>query len=449
MSIIGFVPGPEEAATVVAWTRALTGSSDETEFLCLEIGFGGRTEQAVREALGEAGADPPTLTAIRDPMPVTAVLEHARKANACLLEVSLLFRRGVQQFRRIVAATTRGTKKMKWMVGFLALLMVLAGSSVLAGETVMVTVRGFVESNQIGDPPLGDAQPDDEVTMTLFLDSDIFLDSANFPVRGYVIDEASYTLQLGSVSIGLQDPFPAETPYFVIRNDDPAVDGFFTGSNVDGFPNGIPLNQVGIFGNFRDNFSVTYGNDPLPSLDILDALGTYDFTGLTVFGWTIDDGPFNAMLIVFDEMTIELAVPPTPPGVPDGADGPPMLVRKFPNNDAALRLSFSTNICAGNTSHHLLYGFGSQLPTSAGQSFLIEDASCGVGGSPFSWVGVPDPVIDSTGLLWFLMLTNDGVTTEGSWGTDSAGQERVGPGAGGSSDECGIAAKDLSNTCGH
>ncbi len=85
MSIIGFVPGPEAAATVVAWTRALTGSSDETEFLCLEIGFGGRTEQAVREALGEAGADPPTLTAIRDPMPVTAVLEHARKANAGLL----------------------------------------------------------------------------------------------------------------------------------------------------------------------------------------------------------------------------------------------------------------------------------------------------------------------------------------------------------------------------
>ena len=47
------------------------------------------------------------------------------------------------------------------------------------------------------------------------------------------------------------------------------------------------------------------------------------------------------------------------------------------------------------------------------------------------------------------MLANDGVTTEGSWGTDSAVQERVGPAAGGSSDECGIVAEDLSNTCGH
>jgi len=148
--------------------------------------------------------------------------------------------------------------RMNAITGCLTVLIALAGPAVIAGETVMVTVRGFEESNQIGDPPLGDAQADDEVTLTLFLDTDVFLDSVNFPVRGYVIDEASYTLQLGAVSIGLQDPFPAaETPYFVIRNDDPAVDGFFTGSNIDGFPNGVPLDQVGIFGNFRDNFSVT------------------------------------------------------------------------------------------------------------------------------------------------------------------------------------------------
>ena len=46
------------------------------------------------------------------------------------------------------------------------------------------------------------------------------------------------------------------------------------------------------------------------------------------------------------------------------------------------------------------------------------------------------------------MLANDGIETEGSWGTDSAGQERVGPAAG-TSGECGIAEKDLNNTCGH
>jgi len=85
MSIIGFIPDPESAATVVAWTRALTAGDDETEFLCLEAGHGDRTETAVRAALGAAGGDGPTLTTLRDPMPVPAVVEHARKANPRLL----------------------------------------------------------------------------------------------------------------------------------------------------------------------------------------------------------------------------------------------------------------------------------------------------------------------------------------------------------------------------
>lgn len=319
----------------------------------------------------------------------------------------------------------------------------------LAGETVIVTVHGTVEENQIGAAPLGNAQVDDPVTMTLVLDSDNFVDSGSFPVRGYVIDQALYTLQLGSTVIGLQDPFPGgETPYFVIRNDDPATDGFFTGSGIDRFPNGIPLDQVGVFGNFRDNFSVSYGNDPLPSLDILDALGSYDFTGLTVFGWTIDDGPFNAMLILFESITIELGVPLTPPGVPDGIGGSPLLVRKHPSNETILRVNFDTGSCTGNLSHHLIYGFGSQLPTKPGESFLLQGAACSVSGSPYNWVGVPDPSIDPSGLLWFLMLASDGTTTEGSWGTGSSGAERVGPGAGGVSSECLMEAKDLTNVCG-
>jgi hypothetical protein len=285
--------------------------------------------------------------------------------------------------------------------------------------------------------------------LTLFLDTDDFVDSVTFPVRGYVIDERSCSLELGDTTIGLQDPFPAsETPYFVLRNDDPAVDGFFTGSNIDGFPDGIPLDQTGSFGNFRDNFSVTYGNDPLPSLDILDALGTYDFTGLTVFGWTIDDGPFNPMLILFETLTIELSLPPTPPAVPDGSDGPPLVAQRFPSNPNVLRLLFDTETCVGNVSHHLIYGFGSQLPLEPGGAFLVQGAACTVNGSPFNWVGVPNPAVDPSGLLWFLMLTNDGATTEGSWGTDSAGAERQGPGGGGASGACGVTAKDLQNTCG-
>jgi uncharacterized hydrophobic protein (TIGR00271 family) len=85
MSVIGFVPGPDAAATVVGWTRALAGDDDEIELLCLETRFGGRTEQAVREALGETGEPSPNLTVIRDPMPVPVVVERARKSVANLL----------------------------------------------------------------------------------------------------------------------------------------------------------------------------------------------------------------------------------------------------------------------------------------------------------------------------------------------------------------------------
>jgi hypothetical protein len=74
------------------------------------------------------------------------------------------------------------------------------------------------------------------------------------------------------------------------------------------FPTGVPLDVTGGFGPFSDNFYVTYGGSTLSSLDIVDAEGTYDFTGLTVFNWTIDDGPFNPIGILFAELTIEVVV---------------------------------------------------------------------------------------------------------------------------------------------
>jgi hypothetical protein len=85
MSIIGFVPNPETAATVVAWVQALADQDEERTFLCFETGFDGRTAQAVREALGEKGDGDATLLAIDDPSPVAEVLVHVRKTNFRLL----------------------------------------------------------------------------------------------------------------------------------------------------------------------------------------------------------------------------------------------------------------------------------------------------------------------------------------------------------------------------
>ena len=180
-----------------------------------------------------------------------------------------------------------------------------------AGVTVKVTVTGTVVGNQINPPPLGNVNPGDAATLTFEVDSGTFTNSLNFPTRGYDIDQSSFQLTMGTTTIGLQNPFPGgQTPYFVIRNDDPAVDGFLVSTSVD-VPIGVPIDQTGIFGQFINNYYVTYVGTTLTSLDILDALGTYDFTGLTVFNWTIDDGPFNPMIIDFASMKIECASNPT------------------------------------------------------------------------------------------------------------------------------------------
>ena len=85
MSIVGFVPNPETAATVVAWTQTLADKDEGTIFLCYETGFDGRTAQAVHEALGEEGNSVATVTPIDDPLPVAVVLGHVRKSGARLL----------------------------------------------------------------------------------------------------------------------------------------------------------------------------------------------------------------------------------------------------------------------------------------------------------------------------------------------------------------------------
>ena len=196
----------------------------------------------------------------------------------------------------------------------LALIFGLAFSlpNILVAQTYVVDILGEVEFNQITTGELGDVSAGESVAMSLLLDAMDFADSSNFPTRGYPILNDAFSLNLffeNGNSVSLQNPFPAgSTPFFVIRNDDPAVDGFFISTSVDN-PFGVPLNQTGQFGQFSNDFMVTYTGDVLSSLSIEDAEGSYDFTGLSAFNWTINDGPFNAMGIEFNLMVIsEVAI---------------------------------------------------------------------------------------------------------------------------------------------
>ncbi len=188
-----------------------------------------------------------------------------------------------------------------------------------AGVPVQVTVNGEVEYNQIRSGPLSTVAPGDSTSMTFMLDSDMFVDNTLFPTRGYEIDQASFSWMLDGVEVGLADPFPAGlTPYFVVRDNDPAVDGFFLSTDLS-YDFGVPLDEPGIFGPFGARFLVTYDGARLPSLDILDALGMYDFTGLLVFGHAVTDGPFDAMGLLFANMTISLVPVEVPVDVKPGS----------------------------------------------------------------------------------------------------------------------------------
>ena len=194
--------------------------------------------------------------------------------------------------------------------GIAAIASLVAVASPADAEMVLVEIAGTVEFNQVNAPPIGSLTAGTAVVMSFLVDSDDFANSPTYPTRGYVIDQASFSLAGGGVSVGLQSPFPAgELPYFVIRNDDPAVDGFFIARSVD-FPIGVPLGQTGVFGTFSQDFSVTYGGGLLESLDILDAVGTYAYDGLKGYNWTIDDGPFSPVSIGFESITISVVPAP-------------------------------------------------------------------------------------------------------------------------------------------
>jgi hypothetical protein len=147
--------------------------------------------------------------------------------------------------------------------------------------------------------------------------------------------------------------------------------------------------------------------------------------------------------------SVNAAPPPTPPGVPDGKAGStPMTVTATDVTGSSLTLSWGTS-CAGATKYHIVYGSRSDLPTSPSGSFSVDGGVCGIGATmPFVWNGVPGDT-DGSGLLWWLILSDDGGTVEGSWGKGSNGAERVGPFTGGVSGVCSMATRNVSNVCGH
>ncbi|MCA9310755.1 MAG: hypothetical protein KDA21_06085 [Phycisphaerales bacterium] len=207
--------------------------------------------------------------------------------------------------------------------------LIAGAASVASAGLVQVDVVGSVDFNQINFGAFAGSPSGTPATMSFRVDSDVFADSMMFPTRGYDIIASTFTLTVGSNTVGLANPYPAgATPTFVLRDNDPAVDGFFLGSSPDvGFPNGVTTDEPGgIADNFQALFQATYTGSTLNSLNILDALGTYDFTNLTVFNWGAEDGPFQPLGLIFDYFTISEV--PAPGSLALFAAAPLALVRR-------------------------------------------------------------------------------------------------------------------------
>ncbi len=181
-------------------------------------------------------------------------------------------------------------------------------ASASANELYRIEMNGVIEYNQARDNEFANLLPGDDLSYSFIVDGGVYQDSENFPVRGYEIMNDSFLISGagGSVQAGLADPFPfGATPYFVIRDNDPAVDGFYlTWGGVD-FPGGLPTDQPGLFGDpFEAAFEVSYDGATLGSLDIADATGTYDYTGIQSFYFNLVDLGFEAVGIEYVNMTI-------------------------------------------------------------------------------------------------------------------------------------------------
>lgn len=203
-------------------------------------------------------------------------------------------------------------KKLILLTGMIALL----ASGALA-EPVTVEFIGTVEYNQVNSGLFADVNSGDDVYASFTVDSDDWVASPNgYGVRGYVVDQSSFELTIGSVGpVALLNPQPNnEVTYFSIRNDDPAADGFFIANEIE-WDNVLPkLNEPGGLDPwFAFHWTVGYTGDTFSSLDILDCVGSYDYTGLTSFYTTIADSWADAIGLEFVQTVISSGTVATEP----------------------------------------------------------------------------------------------------------------------------------------
>jgi hypothetical protein len=175
-------------------------------------------------------------------------------------------------------------------------------------DILRVEIKGVVDYSVIGGSMAGVASGAPAV-MSFNLDSNNFADSANYPTRGYAIDLPSFSMTVGGRPVTMDIPQPGGAQsYFVLRNNDPGVDGFFISPGTETYAP-LSVHIPGLNPAHELDFHVTYGNTTtLSSLNILDAVGSYGTANMSVYQWTIGRFGVPGAEYAFNSLTIS-AVP--------------------------------------------------------------------------------------------------------------------------------------------
>ena len=196
-------------------------------------------------------------------------------------------------------------------------------------DRMRITITGTVETSGITRGPFASARAGQHAVAVFEVDSAIYLNSAQYPVRGYAINAAAFTLTVGTASTGMRIPLPSGTvPYFILQNDDPQVDGFYLASTLVDYPGSIPLNGGS---GVTMNMSFLRGFDVgtiLRSLNIVDASNQrWGFEHMSSYDWTVGVTGNAPMLVTYETIAIDnLTNPPfcaadfNSDGGVDGAD---------------------------------------------------------------------------------------------------------------------------------
>jgi len=126
-----------------------------------------------------------------------------------------------------------------------------------------------------------------------------------------------------------------------------------------------------------------------------------------------------------------------PPPVPDGSFGTAATFTRTAQDGTSLHVTWDTATCTA-PGYSIYYGDLANVPSVA-----LSGSQCGIGASgSYEWTSNVPP-----GNVFFIIVANDGMTTEGSWGGDYIGgvhHERGGTAASG---QCGITNRVNGGTC--